>query len=375
MKKILGILLLFFVALPVSAAEFAAPEKNSDGNINIPSNQSRKNLYAVGANITVTGPILGDLTAAGAMVTLDGEVEKDLMAGGGNLFINGSIGDDARIAGGNINISAPIAGDLLVAGGSIIITEKAAIGGDLILGGGNVTINAPVKGDVKIGGGRVMINSKIEGNINAEITENLTFGPNAEVVGKVFYKSPKTATVDSGARLGGIEYTEKQKSRANFKAFLTFAFVIKTIALGLAAWLLLKFRNKRVLALSESIAQKPWESLGVGLLVLIAWPIITILLLVTGVGYYLAIILAVVYVLILLITTLLAILFLGHLALKYLNKPGEVSPIWQTVVIGTVLWQLLKFIPVVGWIACAVIYLVVLGAMIKALKSQVKENN
>ena len=121
------------------------------------------------------------------------------------------------------------------------------------------------------------------------------------------------------------------------------------------------------------IIEKPWENLGIGLLALIAAPILIILLLITMVGYYLAITAAVLYILLLLFACILSALFLGFLFLKYLNKPSGPQVNWQAAVIGVVVLVLVKIIPFFGWIFAFVLLLLVLGAIVTMIKKSIKE--
>lgn len=372
MKKIIAIALFLLLALPAYAAEFAVPTDKNDANVNIGAGQTHKNLYAAAPNLTITGLTKGDLTAAAGVFTLDGEVEKNLLAGGGNMFINGRVGETARIGGGNINVSSQIGGDLLVGGGNVTITEKASVGGDLLVGGGNVIINSPVKGSLRVAGGNVAINSKIEGDVNATVGQKLSFGPSAEVLGKIYYKSPSRAAIDPAAKLGAVNYTPAENRSAGIKAVASIAFAIKLLAWMLAAWLLLYLRSGKILGLFEGVRKTPWANLGIGLLGLIGWPLVTVLVLFTAVGYYVAAFLGLFYVLLLMLSALLSAVFLGQFALSYLNKPHEQSPAWQIAVLGVVLWEILKFVPVLGWLVCAVTYLMVFGALMKAVKENLR---
>lgn len=376
MKKILAVVCLLFLAHSASAAEFLAPSTDRDGgNLNLGTQESHKNLYVAGNNLTINSATKGDLSAAGGMVTIDGNVEKSLMVAGGNLFINGAVGENAKIAGGNVSISSSVAGDLLVGSGNLTISDKASIGGDLIIAGGNVTINAPVKGNLKIAGGTVTINSKISGNINAQISRQLIFGDKAEVVGKIYYKSPEAASISSSAKLGAIAYTPWQKNTRSIKAFLTAAFAIKLLAWILAACLLSYLWLKRTKQVTGLALQKPWESLGLGLISFLVWPLGAVVIFLTFVGYYVGVVLAIGYVLFLLFSTLFATIIIGQFVIKYLTKPNEQAPAWQPAVIGVLIWEVLKFIPVIGWLVCGIVFLMAFGALVKAAKMSWAENN
>lgn len=376
MKKILVLASLFLFASSANAAELMAPKKSESPNFTISASEQHKNLYAAAPNLTVNSKTLGDLTAAGGTVTLIGEVENGLLLAGGNLSVSGPIGGNARIVGGNVNISTSISGDLVIVGGNVTISQKASIGGDLILAAGNVILEAPVAGKINFVGGNLTVNSKINGGINARLTDRLIFGPQAEVLGNVTYKSPVKALIDGGARLGQLTYNPSvDNSKAKIATILTAALVIKLLAWMLASWILLKIRKNRIKEVVEIMQKKPWESLGYGLLALVAWPIVTVLILLTAVGYYAAIILALVYILLLLIGGLISSLFVGHLAMHYLTKASQNVPAWQIAVLGVVLWQLISYVPIIGWLTCAIIFLMVFGSMMRLVKQQIKIEN
>jgi hypothetical protein len=370
LKVLFGLFLVsLIVGTNVYAAELIAPEDESDANVVIGSNETHRNLYTVGGNVAVNSNIVGDLVVAGGMVTLDGSVEQDVMAAGGTLLLNGQIGGDARIAGGNITISSAISGDLLIGGGNITISERASIGGDLVIGGGNVTINAPVRGMLRIAGGNVTINSRIENGGTAVVDQRITFGPRAEIPGRFTYRAPEEARVQDGANVPSLEFTKLEKRGGrNVAGLLTAAFLIKLLAWIVAGLLLVKFRKRFVYGVTTSVQEKPWENLGWGLVGIIVIPILTVLLFVTFIGYYVGLIVLFSFILAIIIVNLLAALVLGYIALRYMSRTGESPVDWQAIVIGVVVLTLVRWIPFVGWIVCAILFLMTFGAILKMVK-------
>jgi hypothetical protein len=375
MKKITSIIGLFLLGIlafqTTYAAEFISPQ-GEDPNVTVGSADTHRNLYAAGANVTVNGNTAGDLVVAGSMVSIDGTVEDDLLAAGGTLLINNSVGGDARVAGGNITISGAITGDLIVGGGNITITEKSSIGGDLIIGGGNVVVNGPVRGVVRVGGGNVTLNSKVDGEIRAHVSEKLTFGSRADVQSKVFYKAPGEATLENGSNVPNREFSkiDKRELKRGFASILTAAFLLKVLAWIGAGWAWMHFRKRRVSEVTESVRQDPFANLGWGAATILLTIILAGLLFFILIGYYAAIILLVWLVLMVLLVNLVSALVAGELVLRYLNKPGEASVTWQVVVLGVVLWHIIGFIPVVGWIVKILLFLMVFGAVIRIMKSR-----
>jgi hypothetical protein len=307
----------------------------------------------------------------GGMVNVEGETEKDLFVIGGNVYLNSPVGEDLRIAGGNISINTRIGGDLLVAGGTVILSERAEVAGDLWVAGGSVIINAPVRGEVRVAGGEVTLNSKIDGEVNARVGQRLVFGPKAQISSRVLHRGPNEAVRQSGSQVDNVQFElmEQRNFDKGFKALATGAFLIKLVAWFLAGWLLLHFRKNRVRDLAQHVKDKTWESLGLGLAVLILAPIVGIVLLFTVVGYYIGLVVLAGYIATLLVINLVSALVLGYWLLPYLNK-RETKPIWQIALLGAVVWHILGLIPVIGWLVCLVVFLLTLGSAFKSWRRQ-----
>lgn len=371
-------LAIFTAAGTAVAAEFAGPQKGGDPNITISASERHHNLYTAGANVSVNGEITGDLFLAGGMVNVIGDVGEDLNALGGSLSLSGKVGGDARAAGGNITITSAIGGDLLIAGGNISITEKSTIGGDLVIGGGNIILDAPVKGMLKAAGGNITINSKVEGSVWVQTEENLIFGSKAEIAGKIIHRGKKQAVVKAGANISQIDFQPYSKKTGGILAgFLTLAFLIKLAAWFLAGLVLVKYRQDVLQKIAQSIKEKPWENLGLGLAGLVVIPIIAVLLLVLLVGYYIAGILALWYLLLLMFSGLAGVLFFGAWLRRLITKAQGFIFDWKTICLGVVVMAVLKLIlPPLGWLAYFVLVLMTLGALLKVAKERwINEND
>lgn len=379
----LGLAVSLLMAFGVQAAEFVIPG-SQDPNLTISANEQHKNLYLAGGNVTVNGSTLGDLMVAGAVVSIVGDVEQDLTTVGGSLSLSGKIGDDARVGGGNVTINSPIGGDLVLGGGNVALTQKASVGGDLIAGAGNLILDAPVKGQVKVAGGNITINSRIEGDVNVVVggknarEGRLVFGPNAEILGMVRYKGPAEPIIQPGAKVGNIEYTPytgRSVIKTGWRALATAGFLIKLVAWMIAGLMLIRFKRLWLKNIAEGVRSRPWESFGWGLVGLLLLPILALLLFLSVVGYYLAFLLGLWYVLMMVFVNLAAAIVTGDLIMKYLAKHNEGLFNWQTVILGVVVFSLLKFIPVLGWIVMVVIYLLTFGSALKLAKDRFQSEN
>ncbi|MBI5530571.1 MAG: hypothetical protein HY918_03660 [Candidatus Doudnabacteria bacterium] len=362
---------LGLVATPAFAAELLAPDKAS-GNVVVGSQQTLKNVYTSGGNITMNGTINGDLTVAGGTITLAGKVENEVLAAGGNLYLSAPTGSHIRAAGGNITVGAPVGGDLVLLGGTVNITDKASVAGDLLVLGGTVVVDAPIAGSVRILGGSVTINNKVSGNIYVQASQGLTFGPQSEALGSIEYKGANQAQVSPTAKVGAIQFTqmEKKNFQRTMKGLLTIGFLIKLLAWFIAGMVVVRLMKNSVHGLVTEFRSKPWSNLGFGLVVSIVTPITVILLLITFVGYYLGFLLGAAYLLFMLLAGLLASVVTGYYLLAFMNKPGETPSDWQAVLIGVVVWSILGLIPVLGWLVMCLICLMTMGILAKALKAK-----
>ncbi len=367
MKKLkvlsLVAVLALVVALPAAAAEFVAPS-GKNGNITFAQGETHRNLYTAGGNVTVNSNITGDLFAAGGMVTVNGTVEQDLVVGGGNVNVNGSVGGDLRVGGGNVNINSPVAGDLLVGGGNVSLSDKTTVGGDLTIGSGNVTIDGPVKGNVKIGGGMIFINSAVTGSVEVMSNDKLVFGPKSVVKGKIVYKGPVEAEVQQGAQVSVIDYTHvgKRGFAKEIAALATVGYLIKLIAMFLAAWLLIYLWPAKTQGVVSETHHNFLKNLGWGVVTLVAIPAVSAILMITGIGFLIGLVLIALYVLMMLFTGILTPTYIGALVWSWYKKHGPVAT-WQTALLGVVITMILGWIPFVGGLICFVFFLAVLGTI------------
>lgn len=355
------------------AADFRAPEADGDGNVTVGAGESVKNLYVAGRAVTVNAPTAGDLLVAGGTVSVIGSTEQDLAAVGGNVQLSGSVGGDLRAAAGNLTISGPVGGDLVAAGGTVTVPSGSRIAGDAVLGGGTVTLEAPVSGRLTVGGESVTINGKVDGAVRV-VAERLVFGPNADIRGPVQYRGRVPAVVKAGAKVPEIGFSELPR-RSGALGALTAAFVLKVLAWTLVGLVLVRYRKNALRAVYVTATTSPWVSLGVGLVAAVATPVVALVLLLSGVGYYATLLLLAGYALVLLLAGVGGALCVGAKVISWLQRQAEPRFDWQTVLIGVVVWQLLRFIPFLGWLLVALCYLAVLGALLSYVRERASHSN
>lgn len=370
------ILLFVFNFTAVSAAEFKFVTE--DKNITVDAGEVVKNLYTAGNIISINGEVQKDLYAAGNVITVGNNVEDNVCAFGGTVIIKGDVGGNVHSAAGSIIVEGNIAEDLFVVGGSILISKSATIGGDLVIGGGTVEIEGPVVGKVLIGGGDVTINSKIGGLVKIT-ADKVNIGEFAEIEKDMKYTSPREAKIHDDAKiLGKIDFDKRAVKDADksYAAKVLFSilsafFLLKLVTYIAVGLVLVHFLKRMMKAIVMESLANPWGSLGRGLAALFLTPIVGIILAISVIGLYLAGLLTIIYVLLIMVSSIMANIVFGSWFLKIFKKKKEYRVGWQEVVVGVVVLQIVWFVPVVGWLICLGFVLISLGALSRLIRKEV----
>ena len=349
-----------------------------------PQETVNDDLYAGGSTVITNGVVKGDLFAGGANITINGSVSDDVTIAGGNLSIFGEIGDDLRMAGGNAVIGKSVKGDVIYGGGSLHILKDAVIEGDLAVGSGSIIIDGTVKGKVWIGGGSVVVNGKLDGEIMIEAEESLTFGDTAVIAKPVLYSGRKEASVSAGTKMNGIEFKQldverpsrefrKKEFGPGLAAFFGIGFLVQTLALFIAAMVMLWLFPKTSAQAFEIAGSKTGTALLLGFAVLVLMPAGTFILLLTLIGIPLAIVVLFAWLLLMAISKILSGILLGGFIFKLGAKTKPSLLDWKAALVGVIAVEILMWIPIVGWLAAFIIMLITIGSLAKALEHKLME--
>jgi len=417
---IVGVVLLsLFLAAPVAlAAEFRGGDKVVIG----PDEVIEDDLYVGAGTIIVDGTIKGDLVAAGGEITINGTVEGDLMAAGGSLTVNGTVKDDVRIAGGVLSVGpkAQIDDDVFAAGYGFEAAAGSTIGGALFMAGYQAKLAGEVEEDFQGAMGALEIAGHIGGDVMVEVGEpdpefeaaqpffamwmpapmmppGFRLGDEAVIEGKLTYTSGAEAEVASGAEVsGGIVYQtpvpppeeveevieEVTPAQATMNWFLGHLRRLATLlVVGLLALGIVPGQMREA---ATALRARPWGSLGWGIVVTIAVflaiPIVLIGVIVldiilgllglgglvaslTGLGLIGDAAILVGFLITALYVTKVVFGFLtGRLLLERIQPrwaAGRVLPL----VIGVVLFVIVRAIPILGWLIGLVVTLMGLGGL------------
>jgi hypothetical protein len=414
------VLLSLFWLMPTALAG----EFKGGGDVVIgPGEVIDDDLYVGADTITIEGTIKGDLIAGGSEIIINGTVEGDFWGAAGYITINGDLQDDVRIAGGFLTLgpNARIADDVIAAGYGFEAMEGSTIGGSLFCWGYQANLAGEIEEDFSGGMSSLEIAGRIGGNVDvdvgepdpdfeasqpffqmwmpapmmppgfrvtegAEIGGNLTYtsgsrgeiASGAEIVGSVAYQTPVPSPVEAEeARM--VVLTPQQVALNWFLDQLR-----RLVALLLVGLILVVVSPGSVQEAATILQTKPWGSLGWGILVVIfvciAVPVIGFLMIVldaifgilgfgglvvsiTGLGVLTNVAIIVWFLLAAGYISKIVFSFLvGRMILERIQASWGTGRVWP-LVLGVVIYAIIRAIPILGWFIGFIVTLVGLGAL------------
>src|SRR5215207_1419398 len=401
--------LALLVGLIAASTAWAVETRSGDSVVIGPDEVVEDDLYVTANNVIIDGTIRGDLVAFGQSITVDGTVEDDLIAAGRSVEIGGTVEDDARIAGQTLLLGegARVDDDLIAAGFSLENEPDSAVGGTLLYAGYQALLQGTVDEDVSVAANGLELGGEVGGNVDAKVDgedggpppfvfasqadvsmveSGLTLTGSAVVGGNLTYESSTEAQIDPGAQIDGEVFaTERpEEEPAYTMADAVLDNLRSFVALLLVGLLLVWIAPNWIRRRAGTVLERPLASLGWGVLGLIVF-------LVLGAAILLAtIVLAVIFGLLTLGGLVILIVGLGLLAemvlllafwisMNYLAqiivsflagvllveavRPGRGSGRVLSLVVGLILYVILRAIPVLGLIVGLVVVLLGLGAL------------
>lgn len=369
MKKIVFVLIGFLVALFVTSSTVFAQGSSPQKIVEVKKEDViNHDFFASGDVVTISGKINGDAYVFAQKVVIDGEINGDLIAAGGEILIPGVVDHDARLAASKISISGTVNGSVTAGSGEFIFDRNGRIGNSLVLGTNDVSLQGWTGKDLAIWANKVAINNAVGGSIMAAVSD-LTLDPGARIDGDITYWASNNLTVNQGSDIKGQtikhEIKNSDSTRQNIdkslagvrSAFKVFGFLFSLI-LGL---LIIKLMPSFSTQVAEFIAKKTFRSFWLGILALVATPLLVLILFFTIIGIPFAFILLFLLILVFCVSKIFIALAVGNLleAKFKLNNSQLVKFIGGLITI-----TLISMIPIIGGIFNFVALFVGVGSFV-----------
>ena len=328
-------------------------------------------LLMAGERIRIDGLVDGDIYAAGNDISITGEVTGDIIAAAQNISISGPVTGDLRLAGQNIRLLGVTTGSATIFTQYLDFGSQAAVGRDMLVFASSSRLEGNLQRNLK----GSMEDLYISGTIGKDI-ELYDIGKleldNAQIGGNLSYKSYEKAAINPDTVIDGEEqWTEKTISSAEPTKSSPWSFVggvMINLAGLLLIWGLLRlWRPTFWQEITQAVRKKPGSSAGIGLLLLLATPLLAILLLITVIGIPAGIFILLIYGMTLYISILITAQYLAEMLKLRVNYSA--NDIWLILVL-LILLMLAVNIPFIGWIIGTGILSIGLGSVFKTLFSE-----
>jgi len=326
-------------------------------------------LYLAGSDVEIDGTVNGDLITAGEEVFIKGVVKQDVNVVGSIINISGEIEESVRAAGAEIIIDGPIKGDVVAFGAVIKILSNADIKGDLLVKGGEVLVRGKVAGSTHLSGN----NLTIDGNTNGVILESskeITIGPNAVINKNLTYVAPSANLSEKSLISGQINKKEVQTATqgqsvlAGLKEVIGVISVFYLISLILAAILIIKLFKEGCENFSyHSVVHLGGDFLR-GLVILVSIPFLILLLLTSGIGGFVGLIILLGFGFALAVARILAGILFGAWLFKTFSRYNRIVINWKSATIGIISLYIIGFIPFVGFLTNTFFFLAAFGGFL-----------
>jgi hypothetical protein len=350
------------------------------------NSQISGDLFAAGGNLTLGDAIAGALVAAGGKVLLEGRVDNganlfggkmtvdaridgDTLTAAGDLLLAGQIKGNLRAVGGRIVVHNKVDGNAAIIGGRIDIRDGAHIMGKATIAGGKLYIAGQFDRTLKAAAQKIVIAGQIAGDVKLTAKE-ITVLPSARIGGNLIYHSPEAIRIHDSAKIAGditfVQSDLMQEGEGGMFALVGGFHLMTVLGLVLVAAVLVLVFPTLFPAIDKRLVSRPWPSLGVGLAVLVAGPLLLPLLMFTGVGILLALILGAVYFLVVITGIFASTFVVGRKALSLAKIRHGRSALHRigTSALGLVLLGVIALIPMVGAIVAALAAALGIGALV-----------
>jgi cytoskeletal protein CcmA (bactofilin family) len=361
------ILLVATLALPLFA--MAATVRGDDA-VTIAAGQTVDDDLVVATNrFVLDGDAAMDVIVVAREVDLNGSVGGSVNAAAGSVSVRGAVDGSVRVVGGTVSVEGTIGGDLVVVGGTATVEPGGTVRGSVTMHGGNLTTQGTIGGDVTGNLERFEIDGPIAGDVSIRAGDvNLESAGSVE--GDLSYVSGSEADIASGATVAGT--VDRQTIApwgvdGSFRGRF-FSPLVRTLWMLIAGAAVIGLAPRLASALDANM-RRPLPAAIIGLIALVAVPVIALLLAISVVGLPVGLILTGAYLAALYLSQYVVGQRVGTLILPDRWNDGSRGYLLLSMTIGVLLLSLLRYLPVpfVGSVIDLAITIVGLGAAVLLL--------
>jgi len=362
LTALLGIVVM--QPMPSHALEIRHDEKT----VYIPADETiGDTLVVFGETVEVDGNVTGDVIAVGSRVSIRGHVGGQVFTAGQSVTIDGEVdGSVLGFATETLGITSPrIARNLYGIASTVDLGRRAKIEQNAVIAGERVQLAGAVGRDVFAGGENVEVSGGVGGNLTAYAKQISLLAP-ARIAGNVnaHVSRADRLTVSPSAVIGGELKTELMPSHQQANKYRTGEFYLFQLLRFAAAFL----TGAIVLTLVPGLRRVELDSAGdaltaggVGLVALVATPIIAVLIAITMIGLPLGAFGLLLWLVSIYLAKVVLAQFVGA---RFLEAPGKPRHYTMALALGLALVIVVVNLPFVGGLLDFVLTILGLGMLV-----------
>lgn len=327
-------------------------------------------LVAVGETVEITGDVTGDLIAVGRRVVISGHVGGQVFTAAKSVTITGEVdGSVLGVASDTVRIASNRIGrNVYAAGSTIELSDDARVASNAVVAGERVQIAGFVGRDLFGAGQDINVSGSIGGALNA-YAEHIALLAPARVAGNVtaHVEHANDLTVSPSAVIGGEIETAIMKSheRNEYLTLEFYAFQLVRFAAAFFAGAILLALVPSMRRISIDSASSALVAGGVGLVTLVAVPIIAVLVAVTVVGLPIGLFGLMLWVVGVYLAKVVVAYFVGARLLEAADNPRHYT---LMLALGLALVIVLINVPFIGGVFSFALEILGLGLLVLFLK-------
>jgi cytoskeletal protein CcmA (bactofilin family) len=278
-------------ALTLSGSASAADTKTGQEIAVAAGQQVSGDLYILGRDVVIAGTVNGDLVGAAERVSITGTVNGSVNLAARSVEVEGVVTGSVRAGGELILVSGSIDGDLVTGAKTVRISSSGEVAGDVLVGNGDLTVAGPIGGDIRGSVGDLSIGDRIGGDVRIS-ADSVTVSNKGGIDGDLRYASNDEATLAESAQVtGSTVRTSAYRFTGGPDSWSALTSpIIRMLVMLLAGLLMVLLLPRPAIAAADAIRTAFPQSMLVGLLTVIVWPLLAIVLLVIVVGIPVAVI-------------------------------------------------------------------------------------
>ncbi len=286
-----------------------------DGIHILPSQEIvNEDFFAYGKTIEILGTVNGDVYILGGQVFIDGVIHGDVLVAGGSVEISGTVSQDVRILGGQVIITGHVGRNVTAIGATFELAPVADVGYNVVVVGGNVDLGGVVGNNARVYTSNLRFSSRVKKKLYV-CASQMRLTSKAYVGDKFEYWSNQLAVINSKAQIRGEIIHHPSFFYSIFHGKVLRGFKIGSKLTGLImnffytlaiALIFMRYFHARLELALSVLKKRPFHSFLAGLVLVIIFPLLFFIFLITIVGIPFAL-------------TLLAINMIGFYSAKILT--------------------------------------------------------